>query len=280
MRTLIEDVGRRIDDLLNTLKSKGFDPSLINSVADIKNSILNMKTPAIPSRVLWDKYTQLVILVEEANRIANKKGYEHVLHDIVVSLRDKIVEFKSALNKSYLVERIQLALPSVLGAVYAILRLIGEPYETSLILLFIALMSIALSAIKATYGLLGSGVLGVAFIIMGGDLGSVFTGALLIAIALVYIYILSMTNSGKFKAKVQSILDGINKLVGNVFASTQVGVDEVFKNIIESGYYNVDYSGLFKFLDKNELLRYKAAVMAAHGLTYRTHKVLNNISQK
>lgn len=280
MKTLIEDVGRRIDDLLNTLRRKGLESSLVNSVADIKNSILDMKVPVIPSRALWDKYAQLVILVEEANRVASKPGYEHVLYNILVSLKEKILEFKTALNKSYLVERIQLALPSVLGAVYALLKLLGDRFEISLILLSIALIAVVLSIIKATYGLLGSSMLGMAFIIIGRDFVSIFTGALLIAIAAVYMYILSMTASGKFKARVQNVLDGINKLVGNIFSSDQVKIDEVFKNIIESGNYNVDYYGLFKFLDKNELLRYKAAVMTAHGLTHRAHKILNNISHK
>jgi hypothetical protein len=280
LKKLVEDVCKRIDDLLNTLRNRELNSSLVNSIVDLKNNIIDVRVPNIPSRALWDKYTHLIMQIEEANKVASTPGYEHIIHNVIVSLRGQILDFKNTLRKSYLTERIQLALPPILGTIYALIKVLGENAGASFILLSIALMSVVLSSLKAIYGLIGSGVLGLVFIVFGGDLGSVFTGALLIAIAAIYIYILSITSTSKFQSKVQNVLVGINKVIDNMMTPSHISVDDVLSKIVENGGYDVDDSGLFKFIDRNELLRYKAALLIALGLASRTSRSFNNISQK
>lgn|GEM_PF-1833765 len=280
MKKLVEDVCKRIDDLLNTLRNRGLNSSLVSSIVDLKNNIINVRVPTIPSRALWDKYTHLIMQIEEANKVASTPGYEHIIHNVIVSLREQIMDFKNTLSKSYLTERVQLALPPILGAIYALIRVLGENASASFILLPIALISVILSGLKAIYGLIGSGVLGLVFIVVGGDLGSVFTGILLIAIAAIYIYILSITSTRKFQSRVQNVLVGINKVIDNMMTPSNINVDDVLSKIVENSGYNVDDSGLFKFIDRNELLRYKAVLLIALGLVPRASRPFNNISQK
>ena len=280
LKKLVEDVCKRIDDLLNTLRNRGLNSSLVSSIVDLKNNIINVRVPTIPSRALWDKYTHLIMQIEEANKVASTPGYEHIIHNVIVSLREQIMDFKNTLSKSYLTERVQLALPPILGAIYALIRVLGENASASFILLPIALISVILSGLKAIYGLIGSGVLGLVFIVVGGDLGSVFTGILLIAIAAIYIYILSITSTRKFQSRVQNVLVGINKVIDNMMTPSNINVDDVLSKIVENGGYNVDDSGLFKFIDRNELLRYKAVLLIALGLVPRASRPFNNISQK
>jgi len=280
LKKLVEDVCKRIDDLLNTLRNRGLNSSLISSIVDLKNNIINVRVPTIPSRALWDKYTHLIMQIEEANKVASTPGYEHIIHNVIVSLREQIMDFKNTLSKSYLTERVQLALPPILGAIYALIRVLGENASASFILLPIALISVILSGLKAIYGLIGSGVLGLVFIVVGGDLGSVFTGILLIAIAAIYIYILSITSTRKFQSRVQNVLVGINKVIDNMMTPSNINVDDVLSKIVENSGYNVDDSGLFKFIDRNELLRYKAVLLIALGLVPRASRPFNNISQK
>jgi len=280
LKKLVEDVCKRIDDLLNTLRNRGLNSSLVSSIVDLKNNIINVRVPTIPSRALWDKYTHLIMQIEEANKVASTPGYEHIIHNVIVSLREQIMDFKNTLSKSYLTERVQLALPPILGAIYALIRVLGENASASFILLPIALISVILSGLKAIYGLIGSGVLGLVFIVAGGDLGSVFTGILLIAIAAIYIYILSITSTRKFQSRVQNVLVGINKVIDNMMTPSNINVDDVLSKIVENSGYNVDDSGLFKFIDRNELLRYKAVLLIALGLVPRASRPFNNISQK
>jgi len=280
LKKLVEDVCKRIDDLLNTLRNRGLNSSLVSSIVDLKNNIINVRVPTIPSRALWDKYTHLIMQIEEANKVASTPGYEHIIHNVIVSLREQIMDFKNTLSKSYLTERVQLALPPILGAIYALIRVLGENASVSFILLPIALISVILSGLKAIYGLIGSGVLGLVFIVVGGDLGSVFTGTLLIAIAAIYIYILSITSTRKFQSRVQNVLVGINKVIDNMMTPSNINVDDVLSKIVENSGYNVDDSGLFKFIDRNELLRYKAVLLIALGLVPRASRPFNNISQK
>jgi len=280
LKKLVEDVCKRIDDLLNTLRNRGLNSSLVSSIVDLKNNIINVRVPTIPSRALWDKYTHLIMQIEEANKVASTPGYEHIIHNVIVSLREQIMDFKNTLSKSYLTERVQLALPPILGAIYALIRVLGENASASFILLPIALISVILSGLKAIYGLIGSGVLGLVFIVVGGDLGSVFTGILLIAIAAIYIYILSITSTRKFQSRVQNVLVGINKVIDNMMTPSNINVDDVLSKIVENSGYNVDDSGLFKFIDRNELLRYKAVLLIALGLVPRASRPFNNISQK
>ncbi|MEM0004274.1 MAG: hypothetical protein QXE10_05005 [Desulfurococcaceae archaeon] len=280
MKKLVEDVCKRIDDLLNTLRNRGLNSSLVSSIVDLKNNIINVRVPTIPSRALWDKYTHLIMQIEEANKVASTPGYEHIIHNVIVSLREQIMDFKNTLSKSYLTERVQLALPPILGAIYALIKVLGENASASFILLPIALISVILSGLKAIYGLIGSGVLGLVFIVVGGDLGSVFTGTLLIAIAAIYIYILSITSTRKFQSRVQNVLVGINKVIDNMMTPSNINVDDVLSKIVENSGYNVDDSGLFKFIDRNELLRYKAVLLIALGLVPRASRPFNNISQK
>jgi hypothetical protein len=280
LKKLVEDVCKRIDDLLNTLRNRGLNSSLVSSIVDLKNNIINVRVPTIPSRALWDKYTHLIMQIEEANKVASTPGYEHIIHNVIVSLREQIMDFKNTLSKSYLTERVQLALPPILGAIYALIRVLGENASASFILLPIALISVILSGLKAIYGLIGSGVLGLVFIVVGGDLGSVFTGILLIAIAAIYIYILSIASTRKFQSRVQNVLVGINKVIDNMMTPSNINVDDVLSKIVENSGYNVDDSGLFKFIDRNELLRYKAVLLIALGLVPRASRPFNNISQK
>jgi hypothetical protein len=280
LKKLVEDVCKRIDDLLNTLRNRGLNSSLVSSIVDLKNNIINVRVPTIPSRALWDKYTHLIMQIEEANKVASTPGYEHIIHNVIVSLREQVMDFKNTLSKSYLTERVQLALPPILGAIYALIRVLGENASASFILLPIALISVILSGLKAIYGLIGSGVLGLVFIVAGGDLGSVFTGILLIAIAAIYIYILSITSTRKFQSRVQNVLVGINKVIDNMMTPSNINVDDVLSKIVENSGYNVDDSGLFKFIDRNELLRYKAVLLIALGLVPRASRPFNNISQK
>jgi len=280
LKKLVEDVCKRIDDLLNTLRNRGLNSSLVSSIVDLKNNIINVRVPTIPSRALWDKYTHLIMQIEEANKVASTPGYEHIIHNVIVSLREQIMDFKNTLSKSYLTERVQLALPPILGAIYALIRVLGENASASFILLPIALISVILSGLKAIYGLIGSGVLGLVFIVVGGDLGSVFTGILLIAIAAIYIYILSITSTRKFQSRVQNVLVGINKVIDNMMTPSNINVNDVLSKIVENSGYNVDDSGLFKFIDRNELLRYKAVLLIALGLVPRASRPFNNISQK
>jgi len=153
------------------------------------------------------------LLIEEAVKIAGRRDYDYVVYNLIPSLREQIREFRDMLEKTHLIERIQLALPLVLGVIYGLIKIVEEGLLENLYL-FIA---IALSAIAPIlgqiYGLIATGILGVVFILLGGDLSSILTGGLLLVVSGLYVYIIYFTRSHKFALKIQEAIEGVDKAV-------------------------------------------------------------------
>lgn len=268
MRFLIEDIERKLDNLAQVLKSQRFDQITLSTISELKESLSTVKTPTVPTRILWDKYTSVLSLLEKIIRIASTPGNEYAVHDALRSLRAQLVEFKRILERAYLVERAQLILPSVLGLSYALTRYLSiESYN--FIIISIGIVTIISAIYKPILGIALTGVLGASYVILEGDAGSILTGFLLIAISALFIYTYTFARSEAFLSKVRSAIGNINKVISSAFMPINIKLEELVDELIGKD-YKIENTGVFKFLEHRELLRYKAITMIASGRSQYT----------
>ncbi|MEM4717945.1 MAG: hypothetical protein QXE81_04195 [Desulfurococcaceae archaeon] len=277
MRLLIEDIERRLDSLIDTLRSKNIDSSSIKVVSELKEKISLSRTPVMPTPSLWDKYASLIAMIEEASRIIQKPGNEYALHSLVITLREYINQFTSSLEKSYFIERAQLMLPSVLGLSFAIVKLYVDPGFNPIIAI-IGLVTLILASINPLYGILATSILGGSYILIRYDTYSYFVGLLLVSISALTMYFLHMAKSKTFINKIRSAIEGINRIINTALSPSSVKIEEAVRDILEKNTYRVEELGIFRFLDRDELLKYKTAMLIATGL-YQHRVIVNNISR-
>jgi len=263
VKKIVEDLIKRLDYLALKLRESGFDNWALSSIMDIKEEISHSKTPIGFSRRIWDKYVLIVLLIEEAVKIAGRRDYDYVVYNLIPSLREQIREFRDMLEKTHLIERIQLALPLVLGVIYGLIKIVEEGLLETLLIIAIALSAIA-PILGQIYGLIATGILGVVFILLGGDLSSILTGGLLLVVSGLYVYIIYFTRSHKFALKMQEAIEGVDKAVSFALEKTSIDVNKAAGELINTQGFKVEQAGIFAFIDPMELLMYKARILLAH----------------
>jgi hypothetical protein len=270
LRKLVEDINTRLDALIGRLREMGYSKWVLSSISELREELSHSKTPLGLSRRIWDKYVLVVALIEETSRIASRSGYEFVVYNILPSIREHIKEFKVLLEKAYLLERIQLSLPIILGSLFVFIKVVQEGLSGNMYLFTIATTALITPLIGQIYGLIATVILGLGLIVLGGDIGSGFTGLLLIAVSALYFYILYFTKSQKFTFKLQQAMEGVNKTIQSILEPTGVNLEEAIREVVASGAFNVESSGLFKYIDPSELLKYKASLLIAHRVAGST----------
>lgn len=275
MKILVDDVVRRLDKLIYILESReyGYGAWDLSEISRLKDIVIRAKKPVVPSRAVWEKYTILVTMLEEVLKLASKPGYEYALHSSLLSLRERITEFRGALETTYITEKVQVALPVVLGFLVAIIRGLSVGFNAAWPYLAVSIASLALVFLRPLLGLAGIGTLGALLIALETELSSIFTGALLIIVSATYIYLLILARSAKFEKKIKDAVKGVNQVL-QALIPEQVKVDEVLSSLLET--YSIDSTGIFNYLDRQELLRYKAGLLVALGLVPRNSAHHNN----
>lgn len=277
MKILIDDILKRLDMLMSILESREYCTWSRGEISRFKDAIIKAKKPLIPSRAVWERYTALVALIEEVLKLVNNPGYEYALYSTLLSLREHITEFKEALEKAYIMEKVQVALPVVLGFMVTIIRAISIGFNSTLIYLGVSAASLIFTLLKPLLGLVSTIILGTLLITLETELSSFFTGALLVTVSVMYIYLLLLARSSKFEKKIKDAVKGVEQLLQTI-TPEQAKVDDVVSLLLEA--YSIDNSGIFKYLDKQELLRYKASLLVALGLAPKAAAFHSNKSHE
>ncbi|MEM1858644.1 MAG: hypothetical protein QW300_05540, partial [Desulfurococcaceae archaeon] len=126
-------------------------------------------------------------------------------------------------------------------------------------------------------GLTGTVALGILLIALEAELSSALTGTLLVVISMTYIYLLLLARSSKFEKKIKDAVREVEQLL-QTLAPEQAKIDDVITLLLEA--YSVDDTGIFKYLDKRELLRYKAGLLVALGLAPKAPVLHSNKSHE
>lgn len=267
MRMLIENLAKKLESLITVLSSRSYSSWITSELSLIKDSIKKSRSPLVPSRAIWERYAFIVSLIEETQKIASKPGYEYALHTALISLKEHINEFGEMLKKAYVMERVQIAIPAVLGFISVLIKILGDGLSMTWLYIPISLISIALATVSPLLSLLGTGILGCLLVFFELDISSIFTGVLLIAVSALYIYLLLFTKSSKFVRKLEDAIRGVDQAVKQGSTTGTLKVEDVLLSI--RGNYSVEESGIFRFLDKEALLRYKATLLIAMGYVSR-----------
>lgn len=278
MKILVNDVITRLNTLISVLERNEYSSWSINEVSRLKSIIERARKPLMPSRAIWDRYSMLVIVLEEVLKLANKPGYEYVLYSSLFSLREHVLEFKDALEKTYFMERAQVALPPAIGFIVVLLKSLTTGLDAAWLYFSISSLSLVLSLFTPILGLLGTGVLGVLFAVMFKDLGSAFTGILLLLVSAMYTYMLVFAGSAKFERQVNEAVKRLGRVIQQGLSVEQLKVEDVLSTVEEN--YGVEDSGVFRYLNKTDLLRYKAALLVAMGITPRLITAYSNKSHE
>jgi len=264
LKTIIDDLLRRLEALVATLKSKSHDPWGPEEVSEMKEAIKRAKKPLIPSRAIWERYTMLITLIDELLKLTSQPGHEYALYPSILVLKKRVMEFKETLEKAHVMERVQASIPVVLGFVTIVTRAFTAGIGgNTWVYLVVSSASLALVFFYPLIGLIGASALGCLLIALGPELGSTFTGILLLTISAVYVYLLLLAKSTKFESKMRDAIKGIDQAL-QAFTPKPASVDTVLSSLL--GTHSLDDSGVLKYLDKSELLRYKAELLVALGL--------------
>lgn len=261
---MIEDIQKKLDNLADVLKKRSFDQIAIGTILELKTTLSSAKTPIIPTRLLWDKYTNVVSMVEKILRIASTPGNEYAVHDALRSLRAQLSEFRTMLERAYLIERLQIVMPSVLGLSYALTKLLSDQ-SFNTIIVAVAITTVVASLYRPLLGILLTGLLGACFILLSTDAGSILTGLLLVAISVLFAYTYMFAKSETFRSKVQTAIGNINRVISTAFMPLSIRIDDIVNELEAKNNYNIEDTGIFRFLDKKELIRYKVVTMVACG---------------
>jgi len=277
LKILIDDVLRRLDTLISILESREYCAWGRGEVSRLKDTIIRARKPLVPSRTVWERYTVLVALIEEISKLADNPGYEYALYSSLLSLRERVTEFKDVLEKAYVMEKVQVALPAVLGFMVTAIRIVSVGLDFELVYLAVSTASLILTLLKPILGLTGTVALGILLIALEAELSSALTGTLLVVISMTYIYLLLLARSSKFEKKIKDAVRGVEQLL-QTLAPEQAKIDDVITLLLEA--YSVDDTGIFKYLDKRELLRYKAGLLVALGLAPKAPVLHSNKSHE
>ncbi len=259
MKPLIESVARRIGDLLDTLRNRGFSEYCLREVSKLKNMVETVKAPLVPPRAIWDKYASLMVTIEEAIAVASSTGSEYAVHATIVGVKEGVVEFCNLAKKAYYFERAEAALPVLLGFTLALYKLVGEASANAPYLLAASLLSLLLVFLSPAAGLAVLGVLGALFIAFPTNRIDALMGFVLLSSSIMYVYAFQLARSSRFEKKLKEITENIQYLIKQGTAARHLDFDAVVEKV--SREYGVPDTGVFKFLNKSEVLRYKAVLM-------------------
>ncbi|MEM4601775.1 MAG: DEAD/DEAH box helicase, partial [Desulfurococcaceae archaeon] len=231
LKPLINTLLKQLDALTHVLEEKGYLGWYIGEVSRLRGIISGAKTPHVPSRTLWDRYTFILTAIEEVAIVAKKAGYDFALYSMITSLREQVIEFKSALERAYTLEKIQVSMPVVLGISLVIFKTINSASTLSWIYYAISIISIISALINPVLSLIGTGFLGVMMMLIEGDASGLLTGSLLLFVSALYVYLLYMSKSSKFEKKVEEFKDFFKRIIGHEPWTLQTGwARRIFSN--------------------------------------------------
>ncbi|MEM4487217.1 MAG: hypothetical protein QXK88_00205 [Desulfurococcaceae archaeon] len=263
MKPLINTLLKQLDALTHVLEEKGYLGWYIGEVSRLRGIISGAKTPHVPSRTLWDRYTFILTAIEEVAIVAKKAGYDFALYSMITSLREQVIEFKSALERAYTLEKIQVSMPVVLGISLVIFKTINSASTLSWIYYAISIISIISALINPVLSLIGTGFLGVMMMLIEGDASGLLTGSLLLFVSALYVYLLYMSKSSKFEKKVEELAVNIRNLIEEELAPKPFRLEEALPSLTEN--CRIISTGIFTYLDRDALLKYKATLLLMAG---------------
>lgn len=259
MKLVIDTVIRQLEDLIKLLEAQNYPEYCRKEVFKLKTKLEHAKTPSIPPRVVWNKYVALVSTIEEAIATASTGDNELVMYSVINSIKEHVESFCSFLQKAYYLERLQIALPALVAFLAFTYRFLSENVGESWYAFYISMASLFSIFVKPIVGLVLLGFLGVMMLYLATSLMDSFLGVLLLLVSSMFLYVLYVTRSANFEKKLKEVSENIQKVVKNVMEVKSLNVDELLASLKDE--YKVPDTGVFKFLDKKEMLRYKAVLM-------------------
>lgn len=259
MRPVLDTMVQKLENLRRVLETQKYPEQFVSEVRRLERRLSTVKTPSVPPRILWDRYASVLAVIEEAVETAKKGGEELAVYSLIVSLRDGVEALCSLMRRAYYVERAEISLPSVMAALVAFYKVVSNGLESSWLLVPLALVSVLLTLLKPLAGLALLGVYGAVLAYFGVGTLESMAGLLLIVASLLYMYVLNFSRSNNFRRKLSELSESIYYVVRRGVEARSFELEEALKEVKSK--YSLPEEGVFMFVDKDEVLRYKAFLM-------------------
>lgn len=259
MKPVLDTMTEKLENLRRVLESHKYPEHFISEVRKLESKLSTVKAPTVPPRVLWDKYALVLAVLEEAVETARKGGEELAVYSLIVTLREGVEALCSLMRRAYYVERAEMMLPSIMAVFVAFYKVAGEGFEPSWYLITLAVASVLLTIYKPIAGLALLAVFGAVLTFSSTAVLDSMAGLLLIVASMLYIYLLNFSSSANFKKKLSEVSESIYHVVRQGIEPRSFDIEKAL-NEVKSGYSLPD-EGIFKYIDKEEVLRYKAFLM-------------------
>jgi hypothetical protein len=263
VRPLVNALLRQLDALISLVETNDDSSWYRSELLELKKKLEEAKKPLIPSRSLWNKYIRIYSTVEELINTTKTHREKIHLYRVLPGVREDLLDFTESLKKAYLLERIQLGLPIIMCLAVTILRLIEVFSDFTLVSFLFSVTALLLLFYSPQIGLIMNGTSGFLIAVKSNNISDVFLGLFLSTISLAYVVIVVFTGSRKFSSRVEELIKNISLSVELEFKQEPRLKTENIMCLVKN--YGVDTSGFLRYVDYEELLKYKASVVLIHG---------------
>lgn len=239
-------------------------------VHGLRDRLAKAKLPLVPSRIIWDKFTQLYSQIEEVVATIRTARNGLLIHTVMEDLKSSVESFYEVLRKAYYVEKLQFSLPLLLAALAISYRVYNMGLETSWYYLFVVTASAALLLLHPLASTISLSIAGLAMLVFSESAFDAMAGVLIASTSLLYTYVFAVIRSRKFEARIREIVEGVQALVKQGLEVKSLDVNKLVESI--KGEFRVPDTGVFKFINKEELVRFKVVLMHLMSPRISTNK--------
>lgn len=303
MYELNKELTSKLNTILNKLenisKEKPLYIDIFNELSRLNNELSRLKTPLVYTRELLEKYFELYLKINEANRILDNRS-NYITEELVMQLNDimdYLDKYINILKKNYIREKIVFNLPIYTALVISILNTVvyliyGRTLLASLLALTPILVIISLllnnkNLFTISYTILSiTAIVSIVSIIMYGlkDQYSQYDYYNIILYLLIILTSISYVNASRFiKSKTSSdkLVDFINNFIKKTSSKWELIQEESIK-LKELEEKAIELYRKLYGNDGEKLFKYKINLLLMHGykIDEALRKTISQISSE
>ncbi len=303
MYELNKELTSKLNTILNKLenisKEKPLYIDIFNELSRLNNELSRLKTPLVYTRELLEKYFELYLKINEANRILDNRS-NYITEELVMQLNDimdYLDKYISILKKNYIREKIVFNLPIYTALVISILNtvvyliygrtLLASSLALTPILVIISLLLNNKNLFTISYIILCiTAIVSIVSIIMYGlkDQYSQYDYYNIILYLLIILTSISYVNASRFiKSKTSSdkLVDFINNFIKKTSSKWELIQEESIK-LKELEEKAIELYRKLYGNDGEKLFKYKINLLLMHGykIDEALRKTISQISSE
>ncbi|MEM4532640.1 MAG: hypothetical protein QW607_00045 [Desulfurococcaceae archaeon] len=303
MYELNKELTSKLNTILNKLenisKEKPLYIDIFNELSRLNNELSRLKTPLVYTRELLEKYFELYLKINEANRILDNRS-NYITEELVMQLNDimdYLDKYISILKKNYIREKIVFNLPIYTALVISILNtvvyliygrtLLASSLALTPILVIISLLLNNKNLFTISYIILCiTAIVSIVSIIIYGlkDQYSQYDYYNIILYLLIILTSISYVNASRFiKSKTSSdkLVDFINNFIKKTSSKWELIREESIK-LKELEEKAIELYRKLYGNDGEKLFKYKINLLLMHGykIDEALRKTISQISSE